>query len=61
VATAFLITALVQPLLRVAFDAHYLSDAVLGFTLTIVLFMLLAMFSELSAGKAGKAKLAGSI
>jgi lipid A 4'-phosphatase len=60
-ATAFLITALVQPLLRVAFDAHYLSDAVLGFTLTIVLFMLLAMFSELSVGRAGKANEAGSI
>jgi len=61
IATAFLVIALVQPLLRVAFDAHYMSDAVLGFTLTIVLFMILAMFSELSVGKAGKANEAGSI
>jgi lipid A 4'-phosphatase len=51
VATGLLVAAFIQPILRVAFDAHYLSDAVLGFSLTIVLFMLLAMFSEISAGK----------
>ena len=32
--------------LRVAFGAHYLSDAVLGFTMTIVIFLVLAAFSE---------------
>jgi membrane-associated phospholipid phosphatase len=32
--------------LRVAFGAHYLSDAVLGFTMTIVIFLVLAAFAE---------------
>jgi hypothetical protein len=36
-------------LLRVAFGAHYFSDAVLGFFMTVVIFTLLAMISELSA------------
>jgi membrane-associated phospholipid phosphatase len=38
--------------LRVAFGAHYLSDAVLGYTMTIAIFMVFAALSELSVRRA---------
>jgi membrane-associated phospholipid phosphatase len=34
--------------LRIAFGAHYLSDVVLGYTMTIAIFLVLAALSELS-------------
>ena len=38
--------AIVMAGLRVAYGAHYFSDAVLGFTMTIVIFLVLAAFAE---------------
>ncbi len=40
------VVAVAMAVLRVAFGAHYLSDAVLGFTMTIVIFLVLAAFAE---------------
>jgi len=34
--------------LRIAFGAHYLSDAVLGYTMTVAIFLVLAAVAELS-------------
>ncbi|WP_158284778.1 phosphatase PAP2 family protein [Oricola cellulosilytica] len=43
--------AIAMALLRVAFGAHYLSDALLGFFMTVVLFMMLAALSEWLAAR----------
>jgi lipid A 4'-phosphatase len=45
--------SVVMALFRVAFGAHYLSDAVLGFTSTIVIFLMLAAISEMTAPRRG--------
>lgn len=45
--------AVAGALLRVAFGAHYLSDAVLGFSMTVVIFTLLATISEMTVRSAG--------
>lgn len=49
--TALSALAIAGALLRVAFGAHYLSDAVLGFSMTVVIFTFLAMISELTASR----------
>lgn len=45
------VCAVVMALLRVAFGAHYLSDAILGFFMTVVLFMMLAVLGEWLAAR----------
>ena len=42
------VVSIVMAGLRIAFGAHYLSDAVLGYTMTIAIFVVLAALPELS-------------
>jgi len=51
-ALAFGAISIVMAGLRVAFGAHYLSDAVLGYTMTVAIFVVLAALAELSVRRA---------
>lgn len=45
------VVSVVMAGLRVAFGAHYLSDVVLGYTMTIAIFVVLAALAELSVSR----------
>lgn len=49
----FAVASVVMAGLRVAFGAHYLSDAILGYTMTIVIFMIFAALAERSVRASG--------